>query len=283
MTTSIWKLKNIAPITKMGIEATFATASLAAAITTLLIATKVIAGPASLALIASPAGIAVLFITAVYFSALAISSYQQMHKNEEISNLSTNYKLYEPKIENKHKKSEGVIMTTSIWKLKNIVPITKMGVEATFAIASLATAITIIRNLKGTPPPLVFLGPSGPEFAIFIICLFAAIAVLFIAAIYFAAAACASYQQMHKNEEISELKAGAETVASKAETAASKAEAVKTEVKGKIEDLVTKNELNSKLNSNDLESKVKELLPALLINPDVVTADVKKVLQATTN
>ncbi|QEK89418.1 hypothetical protein [Wolbachia endosymbiont of Chrysomya megacephala] len=82
--TTIWKLKNIAPITKMSIESTVATASLAAAITTLLIATKVIAGPASLALIASPAGIAVLFIVAVYFAAAAYASYQQMHKNEEI-------------------------------------------------------------------------------------------------------------------------------------------------------------------------------------------------------
>lgn len=82
--TTIWKLKNIAPITKMSIESTVATASLAAAITTLLIATKVIAGPASLALIASPAGIAVLFIAAVYFAAAAYASYQQMHKNEEI-------------------------------------------------------------------------------------------------------------------------------------------------------------------------------------------------------
>ncbi|WP_353280760.1 hypothetical protein [Wolbachia endosymbiont (group B) of Cyclophora punctaria] len=43
---TIWKLKNIAPITKMSIESTVAIASLAAAITTLLIATKVIARPA---------------------------------------------------------------------------------------------------------------------------------------------------------------------------------------------------------------------------------------------
>ncbi|WP_341813381.1 hypothetical protein [Wolbachia endosymbiont (group B) of Germaria angustata] len=85
--TTIWKLKNIAPITKMSIESTVATASLAAAITTVLIATKVIAGPASLALIASPAAIAVLFIAAIYFAAAACASYQQMHKNEEISEL----------------------------------------------------------------------------------------------------------------------------------------------------------------------------------------------------
>ncbi|WP_254229325.1 hypothetical protein [Wolbachia pipientis] len=79
MTTNIWKLKNIAPITKMGIEGTVAIASLAAAITAILIATKVIAGPASLALIASPAGIAALFIAAVYFAAAAYASYQQMN------------------------------------------------------------------------------------------------------------------------------------------------------------------------------------------------------------
>ncbi len=76
---NIWKWENTAHITKMGIEGTVALASLAAAITTILIATKVIAGPASLALIASPAGIAVLFIAAVYFAAQAYSSYQQMN------------------------------------------------------------------------------------------------------------------------------------------------------------------------------------------------------------
>uniref|UniRef100_A0A3B0JKB5 Uncharacterized protein n=1 Tax=Wolbachia endosymbiont of Aleurodicus floccissimus TaxID=2152762 RepID=A0A3B0JKB5_9RICK len=43
---TIWKLKNIAPITKMSIESTVATAAITAAITTVLIATKVIAGPA---------------------------------------------------------------------------------------------------------------------------------------------------------------------------------------------------------------------------------------------
>lgn len=80
---TIWKLKNIAPITKMSIEGTVATASLAAAITTVLIATKVIAGPVSLALITSPAGIAVLFIAAVYFAAAAYASYQQMNAVDE--------------------------------------------------------------------------------------------------------------------------------------------------------------------------------------------------------
>ncbi|WP_338406264.1 MULTISPECIES: hypothetical protein [unclassified Wolbachia] len=79
---NIWKWENTAHITKMGIEGTVALASLAAAITTILIATKVIAGPASLALVASPAGIAVLFIAAVYFAAQAYSSYQQMNVME---------------------------------------------------------------------------------------------------------------------------------------------------------------------------------------------------------
>lgn len=77
--SSILKWENTAHITKMGIEGTVALASLAGAITAILIATKVIAGPASLALIASPAGIAVLFIAAVYFAAAAYVSYQQMY------------------------------------------------------------------------------------------------------------------------------------------------------------------------------------------------------------
>ncbi|MGX9891958.1 hypothetical protein [Wolbachia endosymbiont of Protocalliphora sialia] len=154
-------------------------------------------------------------------------------------------------------------MTTSIWKLKNIVPITKMGVEATFAIASLTTAITIIRDFKGTPPPLVFLGPSGPEFAIFIICLFAAIAVLFIAAIYFAAAACASYQQMHKNEEISELKAGV------------------GEVKEKIEDLATKTELNAKADKSEVHTKFDEKLDSSKFNETFIgSLEDSKVVEA---
>ncbi len=86
---NVLKWENTAHITKMSIEGLVATASLAAAITTLLIATKVIAGPASLALVASPAGIAVLFIAAIYFAAAAYVSYQQMYKNEEISGAKT--------------------------------------------------------------------------------------------------------------------------------------------------------------------------------------------------
>lgn len=92
MTASIRKLKNTAHITKMSIECLVAAASLAGAITAILIATKVIAGPASLALIASPAGIAALFIAAVYFAAAACASCQQMHKNEEIGVNGTNGK-----------------------------------------------------------------------------------------------------------------------------------------------------------------------------------------------
>lgn len=81
MNTSIWKWRNTAHITKMGIEGTAALASLAAAITTVLIATNIVAVPESLAFISTiinPIGIAALFVAAVYFAAKAISSYQQM-------------------------------------------------------------------------------------------------------------------------------------------------------------------------------------------------------------
>ncbi|MEY2392940.1 hypothetical protein [Wolbachia endosymbiont of Tettigetta isshikii] len=92
MNTSIWKWGNTAHITKMGIEGTVALASLAAAITTVLIATNIVAVPESLAFISTivnPIGIAALFIAAIYFTILAISSYQQMHKNEEIREAGT--------------------------------------------------------------------------------------------------------------------------------------------------------------------------------------------------
>ncbi|WCR58835.1 MAG: hypothetical protein PG978_000249 [Wolbachia endosymbiont of Ctenocephalides felis wCfeF] len=84
-TPSIWAWKNTAHITKVGIEGTVAVASLATAITTIFIATGAIAGPAFLASVANPFGIVALFVAAVYFTAAAYSSYQQMHKNEEIS------------------------------------------------------------------------------------------------------------------------------------------------------------------------------------------------------
>lgn len=67
---TIWKWRNTAHITKMSIEGLVAVASLAGAITAILIATKVIAGPA---------GIAVLFIAAIYSAAAAYVSYQQMN------------------------------------------------------------------------------------------------------------------------------------------------------------------------------------------------------------
>ncbi|MCM1002255.1 DUF4795 domain-containing protein [Wolbachia pipientis] len=92
MNTSIWKWRNTAHITKMGIEGTVALASLAAAITTVLIATNIVAVPESLAFISTivnPIGITALFIAAIYFTILAISSYQQMHKNEEIGEAGT--------------------------------------------------------------------------------------------------------------------------------------------------------------------------------------------------
>ncbi|MBC6686017.1 hypothetical protein H9I48_01985 [Wolbachia pipientis] len=70
---TIWKWGNTAHITKMSIEGLVAVASLAGAITAILIATKVIAGPA---------GIAVLFIAAIYSAAAAYVSYQQMNAME---------------------------------------------------------------------------------------------------------------------------------------------------------------------------------------------------------
>ncbi|MDG7053677.1 MAG: hypothetical protein LKM45_07525 [Wolbachia endosymbiont of Alcedoecus sp.] len=95
MNTSIWKWRNTAHITKMVIEGTAALASLAAAITTVLVATNIVAVPKSLAFISTivnPIGITALFIAAIYFTILAISSYQQMHKNEEISEAGTSAK-----------------------------------------------------------------------------------------------------------------------------------------------------------------------------------------------
>jgi hypothetical protein len=76
----------------MSIEGTVALASLAAAITTVLIATNIVAVPESLAFISTivnPIGIAVLFIAAIYFATLAYCSYKQMHKNEEIGEAKT--------------------------------------------------------------------------------------------------------------------------------------------------------------------------------------------------
>lgn len=177
----------------------------------------------------------------------------------------------------------------TIWKLKNIAPITKMSIESTVATASLATAITMILAITEViSPGLIFslLGFRSLEAAI--IGTFATIAVLFIAAVYFSVAACASYQQMHKNEEISEAKVSAEAAANKAEAAKASAEtAANKEVEEKIRDLATKDELNnkadkseldSKLNADALEGEVKKLLPSLLVDPNVATVDVKKAL-----
>ncbi|WP_395463262.1 collagen-like protein [Wolbachia endosymbiont of Cantharis cryptica] len=79
---SIWKWENTAHITKTTMQAGFAIASLAGAITAILIAANVIAGPASLALFANPAGIAALLVVAVYFAAQAWASYKQMNAVE---------------------------------------------------------------------------------------------------------------------------------------------------------------------------------------------------------
>ncbi|WP_246433108.1 MULTISPECIES: hypothetical protein [Wolbachia] len=81
----------------------------------------------------------------------------------------------------------------------------------------------------------------------------AGIAVLFITAVYFAALAISSYQQMHKNEEISEAKAGAETAA-------------KIEVEEKIKDLATKTELNARTNKSEVDTKLAEKLDSSKFN-----------------
>ncbi|MDG7053311.1 MAG: hypothetical protein LKM45_05550, partial [Wolbachia endosymbiont of Alcedoecus sp.] len=70
----------------MGIEGTVALASLAAAITTVLIATNIVAVPESLAFISTivnPIGITALFIAATYFTILG--SVDKKYKEEERS------------------------------------------------------------------------------------------------------------------------------------------------------------------------------------------------------
>jgi len=135
--------------------------------------------------------------------------------------------------------------------------ITKIGIEGLVAAASLAgaiTAILIATKVIASPASLALVAsPAG-------------IAVLFIAAIYFAAAAYVSYQQMYKNEEISGAKTGAETAAKKAEAAKTGAEAA---IEAKTKDLATKTELAEKLNSDDLREKVKGILPTLLEDSNV--------------
>ncbi len=86
MTTkpSVWKWKNTVSITKTSIEGVIVVTSLAAAITTVLVATNVIAGPAFLASVSNPVGIATLFIVAAYFTVKAISSYQQIYAMEGV-------------------------------------------------------------------------------------------------------------------------------------------------------------------------------------------------------
>lgn len=131
-----------------------------------------------------------------------------------------------------------------------------MSIEGTVATASLAAAITTV--LIATKVI------AGPAF-LALVASSAGIAVLFIAAVYFAAAAYASYQQMHKNEEISEARAGAET-------AANKAEAAKTEVEEKTKDLATKDELNSKADKSELDSKLNsDSLKSELQKPQIMS------------
>ncbi|MCA4774254.1 hypothetical protein IHO13_03300, partial [Wolbachia endosymbiont of Mansonella perstans] len=86
---------NTLPIIKMSVEGTVALASLAAAITMVLIATNIVALPESLVFISTivnPIGIAALFIVAMYFATLAYCSYKQMGKNEEIGEAKTSAK-----------------------------------------------------------------------------------------------------------------------------------------------------------------------------------------------
>ncbi|MHC3898107.1 UNVERIFIED_CONTAM: hypothetical protein LBW93_04290 [Wolbachia endosymbiont of Nasonia longicornis] len=127
-----------------------------------------------------------------------------------------------------------------------------MSIEGLVATASLAAAITTLliatKVIAGPASLALVASPAG-------------IAVLFIAAIYFAAAAYVSYQQMYKNEEISGAKTGAEAA-----------------IEAKTKDLATKTELAEKLNSDDLREKVKGILPTLLVDPDVATVNVKNAL-----
>ncbi|MCV3769606.1 MAG: hypothetical protein K0T53_02715 [Wolbachia pipientis] len=92
MTTksSIWKWENTAPVIKTSIESTVVVASLAAAITTILVATNAITGPTFLVSAANPIGIATLFVITAYFTAKAISSYQQMHAIEKAQSKTDN-------------------------------------------------------------------------------------------------------------------------------------------------------------------------------------------------
>ncbi|WP_264682837.1 MULTISPECIES: hypothetical protein [unclassified Wolbachia] len=79
----------------------------------------------------------------------------------------------------------------NVLKWENTAHITKMSIESTVATASLAAAITTVliatKVIAGPASLALIASPAG-------------IAVLFIAAVYFAAAAYASYQQMHAIE-----------------------------------------------------------------------------------
>ncbi|NSM56188.1 hypothetical protein HET73_00490 [Wolbachia endosymbiont of Atemnus politus] len=114
---SIWKWGNTVHITKMGIEGTVALASLAAAITTVLIAANIVAAPESLALIITivdPIGIAALFLIAVYFATLAYCSYKKMHKNEEINGAETSGNVGETKVTIENVRKEIEVKTANL-------------------------------------------------------------------------------------------------------------------------------------------------------------------------
>ncbi|MGL9718002.1 MAG: hypothetical protein ACR5K9_04880 [Wolbachia sp.] len=168
----------------------------------------------------------------------------------------------------------------SIWAWKNTAHITKMGIEGTVAAASLAAAITTILVATGAIAGPAFLASVANPVGV---------AALFVIAVYFAAQAYCSYQQMRKNEEINGIKAGAEEAVKQAEAAKTGAEAAETAVNEKLKGFATKVDLDAKadkaeveavkLNSDDFKAKVKAVLPTLLTDPEVVTTGVREVFK----
>ncbi|OWZ24975.1 hypothetical protein [Wolbachia endosymbiont of Wuchereria bancrofti] len=198
---NIWKKEDIALITKMSIEGTVALASLAAAITTILIANSVIVGPAFLMSVASPVGIAALFIAAIYFAVQAYSSYQQMYKSEE---------------------AKGAVKQ-AIADAKIVDQVTQ-AVNNAVAGASIADQVTQAVNKANIA--------SQAETA----------------------------AQKVVEEKTKDLATKTE-LDKKADAATLDAKADKDYVDA---------ELNAKLNSSDLQEKVKEVLPTLLQYPEVM-------------
>ncbi|WP_246228182.1 hypothetical protein [Wolbachia endosymbiont of Litomosoides brasiliensis] len=189
---NIWKKENIAPITKMSIEGTVAFASLAAAMTTILVATSVVVGPAFLMSVTSPVGIAVLFIVAVYFAVQAYSSYQQMYRNEEAEKA-----------------------------VKQAVADAKIADQVTQAINNAVASANIADQVT---------------------------------------------QAVNKTNIASQ----AETVAQKVVEEKTRDLATAAALDAKVDKNYVDAELNTKLNSGDLQEKVKKVLPTLLQDPEVM-------------